>query len=88
MDNGRSRQNKINMASAEDTPGHSDEQVNTYFSDQNAHTHTLEKSHDLLKINIDANATWSRKSTCMFSVNGDVKIGNSACSTYINPMRR
>lgn len=50
-------ENKINMASGEDTPGQSDEQVNTYFSDQNANTHTLEKSHDLLKINIDANAT-------------------------------
>lgn len=66
-------ENTINMASAEDTPGQSDEQVNTYFSDQNAHTHTLEKSYDLLKINIDEKATRSRKSTCMFSVNGDVK---------------
>lgn len=51
-------ENKINMASAEDTPGQSDEQVNTYFSDQNAHTHSLEKSHDFIDIyNIDANAT-------------------------------
>lgn len=32
-------ENKINMASAEDTPGQSDEQVNTYFSDQNVHTY-------------------------------------------------
>lgn len=31
-------ENKINMASAEDMPGQSDEQVNTYFSDQNAYT--------------------------------------------------
>lgn len=33
-------ENKINMASTEDTLGQSDEQVNTYFSDQDTHTQT------------------------------------------------